>query len=104
MKLEKQAAAAGGAVHALIGNHEAMNVYGDLRYVSPGEFASYAHDPGAEAYVLVCPARRADDLGQTGAGRRGGGPAETRRGLPSIGRRSRRREPTGAGFAGTIRR
>jgi TPR repeat protein len=43
MKLEKQAEAAGGAVHALIGNHEAMNVYGDLRYVSPGEFASYTH-------------------------------------------------------------
>jgi len=34
-------------VHALIGNHEAMNVYGDLRYVSPGEFASYAR--GGEA-------------------------------------------------------
>ena len=47
MKLEKQAAAAGGAVHALIGNHEAMNVYGDLRYVSPGEFASYAQGPDA---------------------------------------------------------
>jgi hypothetical protein len=42
MRLEKQAAAAGGGVHALLGNHEAMNVYGDLRYVSPGEFASYA--------------------------------------------------------------
>jgi hypothetical protein len=49
MKLEKEAAAAGGAVHALIGNHEAMNVYGDLRYVSPGEFVSYAHGTGAEA-------------------------------------------------------
>jgi TPR repeat protein len=42
MKLEKQAAAAGGGVHCLIGNHEAMNIYGDLRYVSPGEYASYA--------------------------------------------------------------
>ena len=29
MRLEKQAAEAGGYVHALIGNHEAMNVYGD---------------------------------------------------------------------------
>jgi TPR repeat protein len=45
MRLEKQAAAAGGGVHCLIGNHEAMNIYGDLRFVSPGEFASYA--PGA---------------------------------------------------------
>lgn len=41
MKLEKQAAAAGGGVHCLIGNHEAMNIYGDLRYVSTAEFASY---------------------------------------------------------------
>jgi TPR repeat protein len=42
MKLEKQAAQAGGAVHCLIGNHEAMDVYGDWRYVSPGEFAAFA--------------------------------------------------------------
>ena len=43
IKLEKQAAQAGGAVHCLIGNHEAMNVYGDLRYVSPAEFAAFAN-------------------------------------------------------------
>src|SRR4029077_15740510 len=41
LRLEKQAAEAGGYVHALIGNHEAMNVYGDLRYVSAGEFAAF---------------------------------------------------------------
>lgn len=41
MKLEKQAARAGGHVHALIGNHEAMNMYGDLSYVHPGEFAAF---------------------------------------------------------------
>ncbi len=45
MKLEKQAEAAGGCVHVLIGNHEAMNVYGDLRFVSPGEFAAFSGDP-----------------------------------------------------------
>ena len=38
MKLEKQALKAGGRVHALIGNHEAMNMLGDLRYVHPGEY------------------------------------------------------------------
>jgi TPR repeat protein len=52
MKLQKQAAAAGGAAHVLIGNHEAMNVYGDLRYVSPGEFASYAQGTGAEGQFV----------------------------------------------------
>jgi hypothetical protein len=41
INLEKQAAKAGGRVHALIGNHEAMNLYGDLRYTSPGEFAAF---------------------------------------------------------------
>ncbi|MCW5978398.1 MAG: metallophosphoesterase [Bryobacteraceae bacterium] len=41
MRLEKQAAKAGGRVHSLIGNHEAMNVYGDLRYVIPEEYASF---------------------------------------------------------------
>ena len=40
-KLEKQARKAKGYVHALIGNHDAMNVYGDLRYVHPGEFESF---------------------------------------------------------------
>ncbi len=40
-KLEKQSVSAGGAVHALIANHEAMNVYGDLRYVVPGEYAAF---------------------------------------------------------------
>ncbi len=41
MKLEVQAEKAGGKVHALIGNHEAMNLYGDLRYVTPEEYAEY---------------------------------------------------------------
>ena len=41
MQLEEQAKTAGGAVHALLGNHDAMNLYGDLRYVTPEEFASF---------------------------------------------------------------
>ena len=39
-KLKKQAKKRGGQVHVLIGNHEAMNVQGDLRYVHPGEYAA----------------------------------------------------------------
>ncbi len=42
MRLEKQVKAKGGRVAALIGNHEAMNVTGDLRYVTPEEYAAFA--------------------------------------------------------------
>lgn len=42
IKLEKQAQRAGGTVHALIGNHEAMVMQGDLRYAHPGEYAAFA--------------------------------------------------------------
>src|SRR6266852_1091975 len=38
MDLEKQANKAGGRVHALLGNHETMNIYGDLRYVPEEEY------------------------------------------------------------------
>ncbi len=41
MELEPQARKAGGWLHALIGNHEAMNLYGDLRYVTKEDFAGY---------------------------------------------------------------
>jgi len=40
-KLGKQAQRKGGFVHDLIGNHEAMNVYGDLRYVHEGEYQAF---------------------------------------------------------------
>jgi Calcineurin-like phosphoesterase len=42
MSLEKEAAEAGGQVVGLIGNHEMMNIMGDLRYFTAGNFASFA--------------------------------------------------------------
>jgi len=41
VRLEKEARKAGGMVHPLTGNHEAMNMLGDLRYVIPEEFAAF---------------------------------------------------------------
>jgi len=46
MGLQKQAAAAGGEVIVLLGNHEAMNLTGDLEMVSAEAYASF---PGGEA-------------------------------------------------------
>jgi hypothetical protein len=40
-RLAEEAAAAGGAVHVLNGNHELMNVALDLRYVTPGGFEDF---------------------------------------------------------------
>jgi hypothetical protein len=42
MALEKEAVQAGGRVVSLLGNHEAMNIMGDLRYVTPVNYASFA--------------------------------------------------------------
>ena len=42
MELERQAKKHQGRVVALLGNHEVMNILGDLRYVSPQEYQSFA--------------------------------------------------------------
>ncbi len=41
-KLQKRAEKKGGSVITLVGNHEAMNMTGDLRYVHPGEYEAFA--------------------------------------------------------------
>jgi hypothetical protein len=42
MKLQREAPRSGGRVIVLVGNHEAMNMTGDLRYVHPGEYKAFA--------------------------------------------------------------
>src|SRR5262245_49702493 len=48
IRLEREAAAAGGRVHALVGNHEFMRLVGDWRYVSPGEFKAFQNAESTE--------------------------------------------------------
>src|SRR5688572_4211953 len=47
MRLQGEAAAAGGQVHVTLGNHEAMNLVGNVRDVAPGELEAYAAEEPA---------------------------------------------------------
>lgn len=71
MRLQEQAGRRGGKVHVLVGNHELMNLTGDLRNVSPQEFLSYQdmEDPAErravrEYFDLNPEARRDADFDQ----------------------------------------
>ena len=44
MELEREAPAQGGKVIPLLGNHEVMQMMGDLRYTTPADFQSFATD------------------------------------------------------------
>jgi Calcineurin-like phosphoesterase len=48
MSLEKEASKSGGRVVSLNGNHEMMNLMGDLRYVTPENYASFAQSNSEE--------------------------------------------------------
>lgn len=48
MRLEAESQEQGGMVHLTLGNHEVMNLVGDLRYVSRGEYAAFAAEETAE--------------------------------------------------------
>ncbi len=48
-KVVVQAERAGGALYLLNGNHEIMNVVGDLRYVARGAFAAFENVPGIDS-------------------------------------------------------
>jgi len=64
MRLEQEAPLAGGNVLVLIGNHESMNLIGDLRYVSREEYAAFAEDESdeeRERWFLAYAARQQAD-------------------------------------------
>ena len=46
-RLARDAERAGGRVHPLIGNHEAMRLLGDFRYVHSGEYAAFTNADSA---------------------------------------------------------
>jgi hypothetical protein len=48
MSLEKEAPKAGGRVVSLLGNHEMMNLMGDLRYVTVENYATFGDSNSAE--------------------------------------------------------
>jgi hypothetical protein len=48
IKLQTQAAQQGGRFHVVLGNHEVMNLVGDLRYLSKHEVAEFAIDETTE--------------------------------------------------------
>ncbi|MEY2854547.1 MAG: hypothetical protein RL030_1679, partial [Pseudomonadota bacterium] len=63
MRLQQEAAQAGGGLQVVLGNHEAMNLLGDLRYVDAAEMAAYvdlepagARDAARAAWSQACAA------------------------------------------------
>jgi len=65
-RLEKDAARAGGAVHALLGNHEVMRMLGDVRFVTAGEYEAFTTSRSTEIrteYVKAEPALPLPQLG-----------------------------------------
>jgi hypothetical protein len=58
MRLQGEAQRAKGQVIALVGNHEAMNITRDLRYVSAGELAAFADRRSAQRREAVYTANK----------------------------------------------
>jgi hypothetical protein len=58
-QLQKEAPRSGGRVVVILGNHEAMNLLGDNRYTTPGEYAAFADSQSAARRDRVYEANRA---------------------------------------------
>ena len=69
-RLERDAQRAGGAVHALLGNHELMRMIGDWRYVSAGELAAFRTGDSADVRDRVYAAVEKNVAAQAAAEKR----------------------------------
>jgi hypothetical protein len=58
-QLQKEAPRKGGKVVVILGNHEAMNLLGDNRYTTPGEYAAFANAESAALRDRLYEANRA---------------------------------------------
>ena len=57
-QLQREAPRKGGKVYVILGNHEAMNLLGDNRYTTAGEYAAFADDQSAARRDRVYEANR----------------------------------------------
>ena len=66
-RLSAEAKAAGGALHALNGNHEVMNVQGDFRYVTADGFRDFKKDRPSEPHQGAIRRFSPDEQGRAAA-------------------------------------
>ncbi len=58
-QLQRESARAGGKTFVVLGNHEAMNLLGDNRYTTPGEYAAFVDGQSATRRDRIYDANRA---------------------------------------------
>ena len=58
-QLQREAPRKGGKVYVILGNHEAMNLLGDNRYTTPGEYAAFTDELSGTRRDRVYEANRA---------------------------------------------
>jgi len=86
MSLQRDATLQSGRVIVLMGNHEAMNIFGDLRYVTAGDYASFADDKTAQRHKAVYPSQPAGFVERCEAFDADGRYGKWLRGLPAVAR------------------
>ena len=64
-RLQDDARRAGGAVHVLLGNHEAMRMLGDMRYTQPEEYQAFTtarSEQVRQSFLALVPQEQRDQL------------------------------------------